>query len=146
MLQNFTRPVVLVYLAKGNPGMLRVISGLRAFLVAALMYPAIKMLGLNGAASSVLFAMLVFQFILINRVSRMTKLKTAHYWLPFFVALPLSLPIITVRYLLFLFFPYDPVLYLACGVGSIILTYVLVNAVHKRIKNAVKKILRIAEA
>lgn len=145
MLQNFSRPIVSVYLAKGNPGMLRAITGLRAFLVAALMYPAIKLFGLTGASLAVLFSMLVFQFVLIDRVRKITQLKLLYYLLPFVIALPLSVPIVTVRCLLFIFFTYNSFLFLACGVGSLVLSYVMVKMLHIWIKNTVEKILKVAE-
>jgi O-antigen/teichoic acid export membrane protein len=80
-----TNPLAQVFFGIGKPGQQRLFVVVRAILIAALMYPAVNLFDLMGAAGTLLFANtagLILQVWLLNRD---IKLRAEHYmaaWMP----------------------------------------------------------------
>lgn len=72
-------PIATVYLAVGKPALLRRFSLLRAFLVVALLWPAIRFGGLTGAASIPVAAMLLAYGLQLAQLRTVTGLEIKTY-------------------------------------------------------------------
>jgi O-antigen/teichoic acid export membrane protein len=96
VLITFNMPVSSVFLAIGQPASLRRFSLLRAVLVIGLIYPAIRWLGLVGAAATLLVAMLCslcFQLFRLRILANLDVNRLLTIWLR---SLPLALPVLLV--------------------------------------------------
>jgi O-antigen/teichoic acid export membrane protein len=93
LLSAFTSPIVNVYLALGQPRLHRLFSGIRAFIIMLVIYPAIIMFGLTGAALAALFSMAVSYQFQVARIHGLTNLNTVQYYRIFFNALVASLAV-----------------------------------------------------
>lgn len=78
IIRSASIPVANVYFALGRPEQHRIFTGIRATLILVLIYPAIRWLGLTGAALSVFFATAVglyFQALQIRNLTGLDILK-----------------------------------------------------------------------
>jgi len=89
-------PIVNIYLALGQPRLQRYFTGIRAALMLLLIYPAVKYLGLTGAAGAGLLAMLISYIFQIVRFKELTDLDIRGYGFIFIQAVVVSLPILLV--------------------------------------------------
>lgn len=93
-LRNLIVPTAAVYLAKGRPKVLRLLTGLRAGILFVLIFPLVRSLGLVGAAVAVLSAMLISAAAQIIQFGRLTGLSLRRYVLTLAVPLLSSVPLI----------------------------------------------------
>jgi O-antigen/teichoic acid export membrane protein len=96
MLFAFNSPFAAVCLASGKPAMLRRFSFFRAVLLVALIYPAIRVFGLSGAAATVLLAMGIATGLMLDGIRRLTNLDLKRLLLLVLVGVPLAVPTIVV--------------------------------------------------
>lgn len=102
----------------GQPARHRLFVGLRALILIAFIYPAIRLFGLTGAAAIVLLASFIAmcaQVIVMHKVIRLRIFDYVIAWLPGSVlAVPVLAVVVAARGLK----PDSPVLYLAIGILS----------------------------
>lgn len=107
-----------VFFGIGQPGKHRAFVGLRALVLAVLIYPGIKLFGLTGAAAVVVLASFVamcVQVIVVRKVIGLNILDYAISWLPGLgLAAPVSAVIIVARGLR----PDSPMVHLTIGLLS----------------------------
>ncbi|KKQ26769.1 MAG: Membrane protein involved in the export of O-antigen and teichoic acid [Candidatus Magasanikbacteria bacterium GW2011_GWC2_37_14] len=96
ILRAASNPIANVYLAVGQPQLQRYFTGIRAVLMTLMIYPAVKLFGLTGAASAGLIAMIFGYIVQIVRVQAVTNLDTVKYGMIFLHGLLLSLLVIIV--------------------------------------------------
>jgi O-antigen/teichoic acid export membrane protein len=90
LMRTSSVPIAGVYLAIGRPELHRLFTGIRACLVLVLMYPAIKLFGLSGAALAPLAAMLVSYVIQVNKIKALTGLPMQDFFQPLAVSIIIS--------------------------------------------------------
>ena len=93
LLRTCGVPMVAVYLALGKPGLHRLFTAIRAALILALIYPAIKWLGLEGAALAGLVAMAISYIFQALRLRRVTGLEMKRYFVIFIKAVLFATPV-----------------------------------------------------
>jgi len=103
----------------GHPGKHRAFVGLRAFILLVLIYPAVKVFGLNGAACSVLIANIFALSLQVVIVSRAVNLKISDYILSWFPGVGLSAVVLLAVLLVRVLKPGCPVLDLSIGLVSL---------------------------
>ncbi len=105
----------------GQPGKHRMFTLVRAAVLAALIYPAVKLLGLTGAAATVLLAnitALCLQIVVARKAIGLSITKYVTSWLP---GLALAAPIVLVTVAAKNLIPGKPMLYLVAGTLSCVL-------------------------
>jgi hypothetical protein len=80
----------------GHPGLHRIFLLIRAILIVVLLYPAIYYFGLNGAAVSVMLAMVIAYLFQAIRVRSLTGLHIKGYAENFLLAVLFSTPVAVV--------------------------------------------------
>ncbi len=114
----------MVFFGIGQPGKHRVFVGLRVVILAALIYPGIKLFGLTGAAAVVLLASFVATCLQVTVIRKTIGLNIRHYatsWVPgLALAIPVLAVIVVVRYLT----PDSTLVHLTVGVLSCIVVCV----------------------
>jgi len=84
-------PIASLYFATGNPQHHRFFVAIRAFLIIAIIYPAIKWFGLNGAASAGFVSMFISYVLQVRRLQKMTSLNLREYLIIFLKGAGISL-------------------------------------------------------
>lgn len=95
-LRAAATPIANVYLAIGHPEMQRLFSTIRAVLILLLIYPAVKLLGLVGAAMAGSLAMLISYYFQVERIREITGLDVRQYGFIFIQTFMISLPVVFV--------------------------------------------------
>jgi lipopolysaccharide exporter len=85
-------PIATVYLAVGQPALLRRFSVIRAILICVLIVPAIRGFGIAGAAAVPVIAMLAASVFQLTRLRSLTTISLKSYALVWFRGLLLALP------------------------------------------------------
>lgn len=121
----FAQSVVFsqLYLGLGRPHLHRRFNVVRVIILASLMYPAIKVFGLSGAAGVMLLANSIALGSQVFWVRRLIELKVGDYIRCYLPGLLLSVPIISVVGLLRLLTVSSSLLLLGAGVCSLLATY-----------------------
>ena len=110
-----------VFFGIGQPGKHRAFVGLRALILAALIYPGIKFFGLTGAAGTVLlanFAAMCVQVAVIRKAIGLSIYDYAISWAP---GLALAIPVLAVVVVIRGLKPDSPLVHLTVGVLSCII-------------------------
>jgi len=109
---------VAVFFGIGQPGKNRAFFGLRTVILAALIYPGIKLFGLTGAAAVLVLASFVamcVQVIVIRKVIGLNIFDYIISWLP---GLVLVAPVLAVVLVVRRLAPASPMVHLAVGILS----------------------------
>jgi PST family polysaccharide transporter/lipopolysaccharide exporter len=96
LLNTSSMPIATAYFAMGRPELHRLFTGVRALVIAAFIFPAVKLFGLIGAAASGLIAVSTGYAFQVMRIRRLTGLDLAHYLAIFLNALGASLAVVLV--------------------------------------------------
>lgn len=107
-----------VFFGIGQPGKHRAFVSLRAIILAVLIYPAIILFGLAGAATALLlasFAAMCLQVTVVHKTIGLNILDYVISWLP---GLALATPVLAVVVLVRGFTPDSPIVYLTIGLLS----------------------------
>jgi O-antigen/teichoic acid export membrane protein len=109
-----------VFFGIGQPAKNRAFVGLRALVLVVLIYPAIKLFGLTGAAAVVAlasFIALCLQLTVIHKTIRLDIFEYALSWLP---GLVLAIPVLVVTVVVRVLKPACPMVHLTIGALSCI--------------------------
>lgn len=98
LLRTCSVPIASVYLALGLPQMHRLFTGIRAGLMVLFIYPAIRWLGLEGAALAGLAAMIASYGFQVAKLRQVIPLPMGPYLNTFLTALLVALPVPTVHF------------------------------------------------
>ena len=119
-----------VFFGIGQPGKHRAFVGLRVLLLVILIYPAVRLFGVTGAAATLLLASFIALFVQVLIIRRVIGLSIIEYvtsWLPGLVlAIPTLIIVIFVRILK----PDFQVLHLAIGISSCSIVYLTILFWH----------------
>lgn len=105
-----------VFFGIGQPGKHRTFVGLRAAILAALIYPAIKSFGLTGAAAVVLLASFVAMCVQVTVVRKTIGLNIYDYAVSWSPGLALAIPVLAIVVAVRALKPGMPMVHLAMGV------------------------------
>jgi O-antigen/teichoic acid export membrane protein len=92
MMLTCNIPIASLFVARGQPALLRRFSLVRALLMVAIAYPAIKYFDIIGAAATPLLAMCLAYGLQLHALRKMTGLKAGEYLAAFMRAALLSIP------------------------------------------------------
>ena len=123
VIRTCSVPIAAVYLASGRPELHRLFTGIRAILIIALIYPAVKWFGLIGAASAGLISMLIGYFLQVKRMRAVTGLNLQSYISIFFNALCISSSVVIFWILTRSFFSFPGTADMIPGVIGCLLAY-----------------------
>jgi O-antigen/teichoic acid export membrane protein len=140
-----------VFFGIGKPGKHRAFVGLRAVILAVLIYPGIKLFGLTGASAVVVlasFAAMCVQVAVIRKTIGLNIFNYAISWLP---GLVLAIPVLVVTVVLRGFTPDSPMVHLmvgllscmvVCGIGLILPKFFDNRKRHEQAGAAAAEIVR----
>jgi len=128
LLGAFSIPIINVYLAIGQPRLHRRFSCIRAVLVVLLVYPAVKMFGMSGAAATGFIAMAIGYVFQVMRMRRLTNLDVLKYFGCFLFAAGLAVLVYPVWLATNGVFPNDPMKNLLFGIIACAVAYGLLGA------------------
>jgi O-antigen/teichoic acid export membrane protein len=109
-----------VFFGIGQPAKNRAFVGLRALVLVALIYPAIKLFGLTGAAAVVVLASFIALCLQLTVVRKAIGLNIFDYALSWLPGLVLAVPVLAVIVLVRWLKPDQPLVYLTIGFLSCI--------------------------
>jgi len=110
-----------VFFGIGQPGKHRAFVGLRAVILAVLIYPAIKSFGLTGAAAVVLLASSAAMCVQVIVISKTIGLNIFDYTISWLPGLALAVPVLAVVLVVRALKPGMPMVHLAIGAFSCII-------------------------
>lgn len=125
LLQILSVPVATLYFMIGRPDLHRFFTAIRAALVLALIYPAVKWFGLTGAAAAGFLAIVIGFVFQIGRLRRITGLDLRHYSRAFWPALGTSFCVLLVWIATHNLFPFQPLLHMMLGSVGCLFAYML---------------------
>jgi lipopolysaccharide exporter len=139
-------PIANVYLAMGYPQLQRLFSFIRAALILILIYPAVKLLGLSGAAIAGTLAMSISFYFQVMRIRNLTNLNVRQYSFIFLHALMISLPVVTVWFAVPKVFSY-PLNNVFVGLSGCAIAYGVTGIIALRYKGQIdyKRLYKISE-
>lgn len=114
------------FFAIGQPAKHRLFVGVRAIILIIIIYPLIKLLGLNGAAFSVLIANAIALFFQVRVAGGLIELETNKFFMSWLPGIFLSLPTVCIICLLRIFIPSSPLLHLSTGLICLALSFGIV--------------------
>jgi len=113
-----------IFFGIGRPDKHRFFVGLRVLVMVLLIYPAIKLYGLNGAAAVVLLANLVaicLQVVVVHKTIGLNIFNYIVSWLP---GLIMAVPVLAVTVFIRVLKPESQMLQLWIGVGVLLCTFI----------------------
>lgn len=134
VMQLISVPIVTLYFMIGRPGLHRLFASIRAFLMVALIYPAVLRLGLTGAALAGLISMAIAYYFQIARLRSVTSLVLGKYSSVFSPALIVSLCILLLWAATHSLFRSQPSLHIAFGALLCVVSYGLALAGPLRLR------------
>ena len=134
--------MVNVYLSVGQPRLQRLFSGIRAVLIIILIYPAIKWLGLTGAATVVFFSTAISYLFQVLRMRKLTGLDTLQYVWIFIHGLVIALIVVVVWFLTYNIFSRNPISNLIYGLIGCAIIYSIMGALYLKHGEIKKFIIR----
>ncbi len=125
LLRTGSVPIVAFYLGSGRPGLHRLFACARAVLMIVLIYPAVKAMGIVGAAMAGLVATTTAYILQVCLVRKITGLDLKKYGMAHLYALAISLCVV-ICWLIVQVFPSTPkAAQVASGVVGMLLSYAL---------------------
>jgi PST family polysaccharide transporter len=132
ILRLCMEPIVGIYLAIGKPAAHRYFTIIRAVMILALIYPAVKKFDMIGAASSGLIAMIFGLYLQVTKLKSITKVDLKKYFTNYLQGISISLTVI----LVWIFIKYsgsdNSVFNLFLGAMSCLISYLLSLMTHFR--------------
>jgi len=110
-----------VFFGIGQPGKHRAFVGLRALILVVFIYPAIRLLGLTGAAGTVLLASFVALSVQVLVIRKTIGLNIFDYAISWMSGLALAIPVLVVTVLVRGLTPDSPMAHLIIGALSCII-------------------------
>ncbi len=135
LLRAAGTPIANIYLAVGQPELLRYFSGIRAFLILLMIYPAVKLFGLTGAASASFLAMLLAYVMQIVRIGNVTDLHPRKYGVIFLQGVLVSLLVLIVWFTAHNNASFGPLNDVILGSAICLAAYVLLGVIALRFKH-----------
>jgi lipopolysaccharide exporter len=125
IMRSASVPIVNCYLAIGRPELHRLFTGTRAVLIIVLIYPAIKWLGLTGAALAVFFSTVVSIVPQIIRMHGLTGLKVRSFNAIIVEAMGLSCIVVLVLLIAKSLSSFKPIMNVIIGLTGCIFCYII---------------------
>jgi O-antigen/teichoic acid export membrane protein len=119
-----------VFFGIGQPNKHRAFVALRVLIMVLLIYPAVKLFGLGGAAAVLLLANLVavcLQVVVVHKTIGLNIFDYAVSWLP---GLILAIPVLVITLLVQVLKPDVPMLQLGIGSGVLLCTFIWAAVVY----------------
>lgn len=134
LLRTCSTPIANVYLAVGRPDLHRLFTGIRAILIILFIYPAIKWLGLTGAAIAGFLSMFLSYFFQVWQIRNLTNLDVRQYGTIFLQALSISLLVGLFWLFTYKLLPSKPIINILQGLIGCLLCYGITIVFFKRKK------------
>lgn len=90
LIKEMGVPIATVYISTGQPGLHRYFTAIRALVIIILIYPAVNIFGLVGAASAGLISLLIANIFQIYRLNQITGIKIGEYFRIYLLSISLS--------------------------------------------------------
>jgi O-antigen/teichoic acid export membrane protein len=132
LVRFFGVPIATVCFSTGRPELHRFFTALRVVLIVSLIYPAVKFLGLTGAAVAVLMAIFVSHLLQVMRLRKITGLDLSQYSMIFLPAAGISICVAIVWLATQNFTTSAPLLHLFTGAIGCLAAYALVLMISLR--------------
>ncbi len=126
-------PISLTYFALGKPGIHRFFTSIRALTIIVLIYPAVTLYQLDGAAVAIVASISVAFFFQLNKINKITGLRLIPYLQLF--ALPLLLCLLGGMLLVLVNKTILNSEWLSIGFGTLIVTAIITYLAMKSVKS-----------
>ena len=137
LIRTCSAPITNVYFAIGRPDLQRFFTGIRAVLMVILIYPAIKLFGLTGAAAAGLIALIISYCFQVWQINGLTKLDQRQYSNIFLQAVGISLPVLVVWYYTYNLFSSRPLINILQGIMGSLLVYGILGTLFIKLRKTV---------
>jgi O-antigen/teichoic acid export membrane protein len=127
-------PIAQLYFALGHPELHRLFTAIRTGVIICIIYPAVKLYGLNGAAIAGMVSMLIGYIFQVIRLKEMTHLNLWEYMLVFIKAIGISTCVVLVWAITRTLLPTQPVIGMLPGLLGCLFTYGLMILTMNKFK------------